>query len=62
MLLCLLQRFGLDIRLFIFRKSGFFHTSAVYHSELVEITTTQKWLIFSSQEFTVIYVNPALMQ
>lgn len=60
MLLCLLQKFGLDIRLFIFKN--FFHTSAVYHSELVEITTMQKWLIHTSQEFTVIYVNPALMQ
>lgn len=60
MLLCLLQKFELDIRLTIFKS--FFHTSAVYHSMLVEIITMQKWLIFTSQEFTVIYANPSLMQ
>lgn len=34
----------------------------MYHCELVEMTTMQKWLICTSEEFTVICVNPALMQ
>lgn len=59
-LLYLLQRFGLGIGLFIFKKIIFFHTSPVYHSEFVEITTAQNWLICTSREFTLIYVNHLL--
>jgi len=45
MRLYLLQRSGLSIGLFIFKKTIFFHTSPVYHFEFVEITTDRKWLI-----------------
>lgn len=39
----------------------FFHTS-LYHCELVEMIKMQKWLICTGEEFTIVCVNPALMQ